>query len=314
MADPPSGTVASGTTITLTPTAGGYTTISYTLDGSDPRTSATRVVLNTVNQVMPVITGTSGQVITLRAWRVGQGYPDGTYSTFTYTIAGGSGGGDDLLAGKVKVSELNVLTTGIQSVGNLLAPTAATTWRHKDAPPSFNLANKTLTIMDNFRYDVGYSTALNLGTVSGWGAIKAGDAFEIDMTFTSSRDFEETLYLYLIDNTEEADYWLELNNDDDDNEIPETGVIKAGTTYNYKGVLRATRGPIGTDAIDNYEFAIANSLTFTTGGAGTQSPAANDDNYWNDNPKAGYPAQWGGTKGDPVLTFTKFTITKYKAP
>ena len=78
-ADPASGTLSSGTTVTLT-TATSGATIYYTLTGSDPTENSTRYT-------GPVaITGTSGETITLKAMAIKAGMENSNIRTFTYTI------------------------------------------------------------------------------------------------------------------------------------------------------------------------------------------------------------------------------------
>jgi len=142
------------------------------------------------------------------------------------------------------------------------APSTARTQSAAPAPEVGHMGAFNLRLEDNFQYGEGYQGVLRDRNLLGGHRIEPGEAYTLQMTFTTSRDLEQELQFGFVDTTEAASYWRILSIDDEGNpkmiKIPacKAGEVVSGT-YTIRTAVRSTG--TGGDA---------NALVFTTEGAG----------------------------------------------
>jgi hypothetical protein len=152
----------------------------------------------------------------------------------------------------------------------------------------------TLVLTDNFQYGEGYQGGLSaLDYITG--RINTGDEFTLKITFTASRDFEASLHVGLVDQTEAADWWTPLSwpgDPDDPDEVTAIdldGIIKEGQTIAFEVDFTAIASASGNSAT-------ANRIVFQTDGDGVQGTLGS------------------GVKGPVTLTFTRFEFSRKGDP
>lgn len=153
----------------------------------------------------------------------------------------------------------------------------------------------TLLVGNNFQYGDGYQ-----GKIEGaLDKINKGDTFKVNISFTVSRDLEESLEFGFVDTTKDAlgvvdSYWgpLTWNADNDGKPYLFTGgALKAGVTHSASIDLKALADATGPSGA-------ANAIVFQSKGKGK------------DGEKTGVAGS-EGVEGPFIITFTEFTIFRY---
>jgi len=145
-----------------------------------------------------------------------------------------------------------------------------------------NLGAFNLVLADNFEYGDNYLGHVNARNLMNGRQINAGENYTLKVTFTVSRDLEDTLMFVFVDTTPAANYWDELSGYD--GSIID-GPIKAGQTYSATLTFKTTKKSTA-------ESAVANALIVMADGAGTKG------------------RKGSGVKGPVTVRFTEFVLTK----
>jgi uncharacterized protein YjdB len=138
-----------------------------------------------------------------------------------------------------------------------------------------------VTLADNFQYGDGYSGSIDGSRIFVENVVRAGSTYELEMEFTVSRDFENTMTAQLVDPSEAAGWW--------------------GVRSDLTEVDAATDAPYKAGA------TIKRTIRIVTTEATTVPPC----NLYFETIGAGTPGTGGsGVKGAVKLTFSKFVWSK----
>ncbi|MDR0473083.1 MAG: glycoside hydrolase family 16 protein [Treponema sp.] len=148
----------------------------------------------------------------------------------------------------------------------------------------------TLVLEDNFRWNMGYQGLLINSALLKGGKFTKGDQWQLDVTFTASRDLISKLRVGLVDATEAADWWRTLSYKDVDGMNDMYMVLTDGLEKGKR--VRAS-----------IPFTIIDTPT-------SNAPNANLIVFYADDDDGTEGVPHSGTKGNITLRFTKFTLTK----
>jgi len=128
-------------------------------------------------------------------------------------------------------------------------------------PPDFvsNLGAFSIVMEANAHEDEGFHfSSFNGANLMKGNRVFTGDVFTLDIEFTVSRDIDDDLLIYLVDNTEAVGWWGQLScTGDDDADRIEASELKAGETISATITMTAV-------ATASSAAAAANKLCFET--------------------------------------------------
>ena len=143
----------------------------------------------------------------------------------------------------------------------------------------------SLVLEDGFQHGINYLNYIVDPNLMKGHRIQSGESYTLKITFTATRDLEQSLLIGFLDRSPPT-YWQQLSwNDGQGVRLAQIDDVKAGVPVTATIELRTLRRA-ATAAPE------ANALAFITEGAGRRGRAG------------------GGEKGPVTLNFTEFVLTK----
>ncbi|MCL2126869.1 MAG: CIA30 family protein [Treponema sp.] len=144
----------------------------------------------------------------------------------------------------------------------------------------------SIKLNDNFQYGDGYQAAYTDKRLFNGHRIVPGETYTLKITYTASRDLEDSLMIGLVDTTPQASYWRALSWEGDE-DMATIDASKAGQEVSATITFKTTAEATGISGA-------ANALVFITKGEG----------------RPGIPNS--GKQRAVTLNFTEFVFTEVK--